>query len=98
MEKEGGYPLSGDGFLGRAENYPLCKAIVDHNQQGIETRGNREIGDEVIGDLLEGMRCERLDQGEQRNGGMCVRLVLLAHGTAFNVFSHILCKAQPLEF
>ena len=36
MEKEGGHPFSGDGFLSGAENYPLRKAMVDHNQQGIK--------------------------------------------------------------
>ena len=61
MEKEGGYPLGGDGFLCRAENYPLCKAMVDHDQQGIKARGSREIGDEVTGDLLEEVRRVRPD-------------------------------------
>ena len=37
--KEGGYPLSSDAFLGGAENHPLCKTMVDHNQQGMETGG-----------------------------------------------------------
>ena len=72
MEKEGGSPFSSDGFLCGAENYPLCKAMVDHNQQGIETRGSREVSDEVTGDLLEGMRCMGIDWGEWGNGGMHV--------------------------
>ena len=32
MEKEGSNLLGDDRFLGRAENYPLHKAMVDHNQ------------------------------------------------------------------
>ena len=32
VEEKGGYPFSSDGFLCKAENYPLCKAMVDHNQ------------------------------------------------------------------
>ena len=32
VEEKSGYPFSGDGFLCGAENYPLCKAMVDHNQ------------------------------------------------------------------
>ena len=28
---------------------------------------------------------------------MCVGFVLLAHGTALNIFLHEPCKAQPLE-
>ena len=47
VEKEGSYPLSGDGFLCGAENYPLRKAMVDHDQQQIKTRGDREVSDEV---------------------------------------------------
>ena len=34
-EKEGCYPFSSDGFLGGAENYPLCKAMVNHNQERV---------------------------------------------------------------
>ena len=56
MKKEGGYPVGSDCFLGGAENYPLRKAMVDHDQQGIKARGGREVGDQVTGDLLEGAR------------------------------------------
>ena len=54
VEEEGSYPFSGDHFLSGAENYPLCKAMVDHDQQRIEARGGGEVGDKVTGDLLEG--------------------------------------------
>ena len=56
MEKEGCYSLGSDGFLGRAENYPLCKAMVDHDQQGIEARGSGEVSDHAVRDLLKWMR------------------------------------------
>ena len=72
VEKEGCYPLDGDRFLSGAENYPLCKAIVNHDQQRVETRGGREIGDEVTGDLLEGVRGAGPDQSEWGNSGMHV--------------------------
>ena len=72
VEEEGGYPFSSDRFLSRAENYPLCKAMVNHNQQGIKARGSREVSDEVAGDLLEGARCIGLDGGEWGDGGVCV--------------------------
>ena len=39
MEKEGGDPFGGDGFLGRAENYPLSKPMVYHNHERIEAGG-----------------------------------------------------------
>jgi hypothetical protein len=32
VEEKGGYPFGGDGFLGRTENYPLRKPVVDHDQ------------------------------------------------------------------
>ena len=72
MKKECSNPFGGDCFLGRAENYPLCKAMVNHDQQGIETRGGGEVGDKVTRDLLEGARGTGLDQGERENGGVCV--------------------------
>ena len=36
VEKEGGDSFGGDGFLGRAKNHPLSKAMVYHNQERIE--------------------------------------------------------------
>ena len=54
VEKERGNTFSSDVFLCGAENYPLCKPMVDHNQKGIEAGGDREVSDEVTGDLLEG--------------------------------------------
>ena len=45
VKEEGSHPFSGDCFLSGAENYPLCKAMVDHDQQGVEARGSGEIGD-----------------------------------------------------
>ena len=61
VEKEGGYLLGSDGFLGGAENYPLCKGMVNHNQQRVKARGCGEVGDEVTRDLLEGVRCMGFD-------------------------------------
>ena len=40
----------------------------------------------------------RFNQGEQGNGQVGVRLVLLARGTAFNVFADVLCETQSPEF
>ena len=72
MEKEGSYPFCGDGFLSGAENYPLSKAMVDHDQQRIEARGSGEVGDQVARDLLEGARGMGLDWGQWGDGGVCV--------------------------
>ena len=56
VKKEGGDSFSGDRFLGRAKNHPLSKAMVYHDQERIEARGNREICDKIAGNLLEGAR------------------------------------------
>ena len=47
VEKEGCDPFGGDGFLGRAKNYPLSKSMVYHDHERIESRGDREIRDEI---------------------------------------------------
>ena len=72
VKEKGGYLFSSDGFLCGVENYPLHKAMVDHDQQRVKTRGGGEVGDEVTRDLLEGMRGMGPDQGERGNGGVCV--------------------------
>ena len=54
VEEKGGDPFGGDSFLSGAENYPLSKAMVYHDQERIEACGGREIGDKITGDLLEG--------------------------------------------
>ena len=39
VEKECGNALGGDVFLRGAENHPLSKPMVDHDQKGIEAGG-----------------------------------------------------------
>ena len=56
VEKEGGDSLSGNGFLGRAKNYPLSKPMVYHDHERIEAGGHGEIRDKVAGNLLERAR------------------------------------------
>ena len=94
MEKESGYSLSGDHFLGETENYPLCKAMVDHDQQRVNAGGGGEVGDKVTRDLLKGVRGMRLDWGQWGDSGVRVQFVLLACSTALNVFSYELSKTQ----
>ena len=72
MEKEGSDPFSSDCFLSGAENYPLRKAMVDHDQQRVKAGGGGEVGDEVTGDLLEGARCVGHNWCKWRDGGVCV--------------------------
>ena len=53
VEKQLGNSCSVNGLLARCENYPLHKAMVDHDHQGIMAGGWGEIGDEVNRELLE---------------------------------------------
>ena len=62
VEKEGCDPFSGDGFLGRAENYPLSKPMVYHDHERIEAGGQGEIRDKITGDLLEGAGGDGFDR------------------------------------
>ena len=98
VKEKGGYPFDSDRFLSGAENQPLCKAMVDHDQQGIKTGGCGEVGDEVTGDLLERAGCVQRDGSEWGNSGGSVGFVLLAHGTALDVLVDKLCKIWPPEF
>ena len=97
VEKKSSYSLGSDSFLSGAENYPLCKAMVDHDQQGIKTGGCGKVGNKVTGDLLEGVRSERLDWSEWGDSGVCVGLVLLACGIVFDIFLHKLYETRQPE-
>ena len=61
VEKEGCDSFGGDGFLGRAKNYPLSKPMVYHDHKGIEARRNGEVGDKVAGNLLKRARGDGLN-------------------------------------
>ena len=54
VEKEGGDPFGGNGFLGRAKNYPFSKPMVYHNHERIEAGRHGKICDKIAGDLLKG--------------------------------------------
>ena len=71
--------------------------MVDHNQKGIKAGGDREVGDKVTGDLLEGAGHRGVNGGERRNSRMGIGFVLLAGRTAFKVFTDIRGKAGPPE-
>ena len=94
-EEQGGDSGSIDGFLGRAENYPLSKPMVDHDQKGIKTIRKGEVGDQIAGDLLKGAGARGQNREERRLGWMCVDLVLLARSTALNITVDIGGEARP---
>ena len=80
IEKELGNSCSINGFLARRKNYPLRKAMVDHDHDRIKTRRGREVGDEVNGELLKGERDSGLDREQRGYHRMSIDLVLLADG------------------
>jgi len=47
VEKEGGDSFSGSSLFRRAENHPLAKTMVDHDQQRVKAIGGWKIGDKV---------------------------------------------------
>ena len=98
MEEKGGDSFGGDGFLSGAENYPLSKAMVYHDQKGIKARGGGKVGDQIAGDLLERAGGGGFDWSERRDGGVCIGFVLLADCASFDVFSDVRSKAGPPEF
>ena len=68
VEKKGGDPFCSDHFLGGAENYPLCKPMVNHDQERIKARGDWQVSDQVIRDLLERLRDKGADKSEGWDG------------------------------
>ena len=73
-----------NGFGARNKDYPLHKAMVDHDQDRIKTRGGRKICDEVDRELAEGERSGGRDGMERRQGEVSINLVLLADCTAID--------------
>ena len=63
-EKRDDDTFSRDSFLSGAENYPLSKSMVYHNQKGIEARWGWKVGNKIAGDLLERPRGQGFYQSE----------------------------------
>ena len=91
-------PFCGDGFLSGAENHPLSKPMVDHDQKRVEAVGEGKVGDKITGDLLERAGGSRANGGEGRNSGMCVEFILLTNGASLNIFAHEGSEAKLPEF
>ena len=87
-----------DGFLGRAENHPLSKPMVDHNQKGVKTVRKGKVGDEVTGDLLEGAEAGGRNGEEWGSGQMGVYFMLLARGTSADITANVRGEAWPPKF
>ena len=69
VEKEDGNPFCSDHLLCGAENYPLSKSMVNHNQERVKAREGWQVSDEVTRDLLEGSGDEGVDRSEGWDSG-----------------------------
>ena len=72
-----------DGFDTRDENHPLCKSMVNHDQNTVQTGGgNWKICDHITRDLLKWAEGGGQDRSEPWDSQVGVNLVSLASGTA----------------
>ena len=97
VTKQLGDSCSVNGFQARCKNYPLCKAMVDHDHDRIKAHRRREISDEVNGELFKGESDSGLDWEQRRYNRMRVGLVLLADGAAGDKVFHKSGEARPPE-
>ena len=84
VEEQLGDSCGINGFQTRSENYPLCKAMVDHDHNRIEAGGRREISDEVDRELFKWEDDGGFDQRQGRDNRMSVSFVLLTDRAAGN--------------
>ena len=62
VKKQLGNSCSVNGLLARCKNYPLRKAMVDHDHDRVKSGRGREISDEVNRELFKGERDRGLDR------------------------------------
>ena len=84
VEKKFGHSGHIYSFRVRNENYPLCKAVVDHDHQRVMSIEGGEISDKVDRELFERQGERRRDGGKWGMSGMVIDFVLLAYGTSSN--------------
>ena len=95
LEKDFGDVRHRGGFIARAENYPLQKAMVYHDQNRVKSAGEGEICDKIHGDLLE--RAGTFG-GDRDQGGVCgvgVDFIGLACGAPGDEFLNEGGHARP---
>ena len=97
VKKQLGDSCGVNGLLARCKNYPLHKAMVDHDHDRIKAPRRRKISDEVNGELLEGESDSGLDREQRGHNRVHVGLVLLADGAAGNKVFHEGGEAWPPE-
>ena len=87
LKKDLGEVHSGGGFVARAENYPLRKTMVYHDQNRIIAVGKGQISDEIHRDLWEGAGAFRRDRGQGGVGWVDVNFIGLAGSAASDEFA-----------
>ena len=97
VKKQLGNSCSVNGFMARCKNYPLHKAMVDHDHDGIKSCRRREISDEVNGELFKGESDTRLYWEQRGHNRVCVGLILLANGAAGNKVLYEGGETRPPE-
>ena len=95
VEKKLGYFCSIHSFGARGENYPLTKAMVDHNHDRVKSIDQGEVGNEVDKDVLKGVRALKSKEGDGWNHRVSEDLVCLANHAAGNIFPDIGGEAGP---
>ena len=94
-EKELGYSCSIHHLGARGKNYPLTKAMVDHDHDRIEAIDWGEVGDEVHREILKGLRAFKGKGGDSWERRMGEDLLCLASCASGDIFPDIGGKAGP---
>ena len=95
VEKKLGYSYGIHHFDARGKNYPLTKAMVNHDHDRIETIYLGKVSDKVHREVLEEMGALEGKGGDGWNHRMDEDLVCLANLTFGNVFLDVDEKAGP---
>ena len=98
VKEEGCDPFYSDGFLCGAENHPLSKLMVNHDQKRVKAIGRGKISDEIAGDLLEWVSGDGVNRSEGGNSRVHVGFVLLENSATINIFMNKGSEARPPEF
>ena len=95
VEKKLDYSCSVHGFGTRGKNYPLTKAMVDHDYERIKAIDWREVGDEVNEEVLEGARALEGKRSDGQDCRMDQDLMCLTNCTPGNIFLDVGGEARP---
>ena len=97
VKKQLGNSCGVSGLMARCKNYPLHKAMVNHDHDRIKPRRRREVGDEVNGQLFKREGDNGFDREQRWYNRVCVGFVLLADGAAGDKVLHEGGETWPPE-